>query len=151
MLPTAMAWSAVATNTTNVAAAAEERLDVAVLDEPDHVLAGPRVHQGRPDHPQDLAAASPLFPQELRQDGIIHGLLARDLALHEPEFVRAVRAAQEPFGVHVDALAPVLLAPHADDLPRAHGARLGHYPPALRPQPAGAVHARHPRAPPGPH
>src|SRR5438445_12144198 len=41
--------------------APEKRLDVAVLDEPDHVLAGARVHDRGTHHPADPAAPLPLL------------------------------------------------------------------------------------------
>ncbi len=71
----------------------EHRAHVAVLDEPDHVLARARMHQRGSDHPQNLAAAGFLFAEQLCEHAVIHRPLARHLGGHEAEFVGAVRPA----------------------------------------------------------
>src|SRR5438876_995248 len=104
--------------------ATEERLHVAVLDEPDHVFARPRMYQSGAHHPDDLPAALLFLSQELRQDRVVHGSLARHFRLHEAELVGAVTAAEEAFGMHEDALAAILFRADGHGLPFAHPARL---------------------------
>src|SRR5205814_10633151 len=110
-------------------------------NEPDHVFARPGMHQRGTHHPQDLAAATLLLAEPLRQHGVVDGLLARHLGLHEPELVGTVRAAEETLGMHEDALAAVLLGAHRDELALAHPAGLGHDEIAARVQHHHAVHA----------
>src|SRR5207245_3097194 len=91
----------------------------AVLDEPDHVLAGARMHERGPHDPDDPAAPLLLLSQQLGQHGVIDGPLARHLRLHEAKLVRAVAAAEEALGMHEDALAAVLFRAAGDRLPLA--------------------------------
>ncbi len=129
---------------------AEERLHVAVLDEPDHVFARSRVYQGGPHHPDDLPAALLLLTQELRQDRVVHGPLPRHLRLHEAELVGAVTAAEKALGVHEDALAAILFRADRDGLPFTHLARLGRHQITGGLTHDDAIHARQTRAGPRP-
>src|SRR5881409_4381570 len=129
---------------------AEERLHVAVLDEPDHVFARSRVYQGGPHHPDDLPAALLLLTQELCQDRVVHGPLPRHLRLHEAELVGAVTAAKKALGVHEDALAAILFRADRHGLPFAHLARLSRHQITGGLTHDDAIHARQTRAGPRP-
>ena len=95
---------------------------------------------------QTISPAPRLFlAQQLGQHAVVHRLLARHLGLHEPELVGAVRAAQEPLGVHVDALAAVLRGAQGDRRAARHAARLGGHELAVRLAHDHAVHARQAR------
>src|SRR5256885_815065 len=79
----------------------------------------------RTNHPQDLAAPLVLFTKELRQDTVVDRPLARHFGRHEPELVRAVRAAEKSFDVHEDTFAAVLRGADDERIAAADAPRLG--------------------------
>src|SRR5690606_29109546 len=88
--------------------AAEERTDVAVLDEPGDDVTAAAVQHCRTDDPDDVSAAFPLLSQQLGHARVVDGLLARDLAAHELELATALRAAEKTGRVDEDAFAAIL-------------------------------------------
>ena len=129
---------------------AQEGAHVAVLDEPHHVFAGPRVHEGGADDPHDAPAPVLLFTEQLREDGVVDGPLARHFGLHEPELVGAVPPAEEPLGVDEDALAAVLSRCDRNLVVLAHLARLRGDQLAPGRLHDHTIHARQARPPPRP-
>ena len=123
---------------------AEECLHIAVPDEPDHVLARSGVHQRGPHDPEDLSPALLFLPEQLRQDRVVGGPLARHLRLHETELGGAVAAAEEPFGVHEDAVAAVFLGTGGHCVALAHLAGLGRHQVARRLAHDDAIHPGEP-------
>ncbi len=122
--------------------AGQHRLHVALADEPLEI--GPRagVHQRRPDHPEQVAAALPFLAQAGGEFLVVDRALAAHLGGHEAELVGAVRARQEAGGVHEHALRPVLGLPHHDLLAGLEPARFDD----LQRLPAPHDHAVHARA-----
>src|SRR3989441_10615804 len=129
--------------------AAEQRAHVAVVDEPDQVVARPGVHQRGPHDPERLAAALLLLAQQLCQQAVVRRPLAGHLRLHEAELVGAVTAPEEALDVYVAALAPRLRRADGDRRALLHPARLGHHEVAVRVEDYHAVHPGEPRWAPG--
>jgi hypothetical protein len=94
--------------------AGQQRADESVPNEPHHVGARARMHERRPGHPDDVAAAIAFVDEERREMGVIDRLLARDLAGHELEL--AVVLARGGIDMDEDPFAPVLLFPDGDEL-----------------------------------
>src|SRR6266511_400360 len=105
--------------------APEEHVDVAVFDEPDHVLARAGVYQRGTDDPEDLATALLLGPKQLRQHAVVHRSLARHFRRHETEFVRTVGAAEKALDVNEDPFGAVFRRPHGDLVALSDAPRLG--------------------------
>src|SRR5438874_2449598 len=74
---------------------AQQRTDVAVLDEPHHVFARPGVNQRGAHDPYDPPAPLLLLAEQFGENRVVHRPLARHLGLHEPELVGAVPSAEK--------------------------------------------------------
>src|SRR2546427_117442 len=152
MLPTAIAWSAVATNTAKVAWAVHCRIASCAASVSVRTSgSGPssRIEPARTNGTPCITSAcmipavtipcctAALMPPTRA--------LARHGGLHEAEFVRAVAAAKEAFGMDQDALAAVLRGGHGHELALLDATRLGDDEVRLRVKHDHAVHARQAR------
>jgi len=105
--------------------AAEERVHVAVADEPGEDVTSARMQHRRADHPHDVSPTPALLAEDRRDPGVVHRLLAAHLRAHELELViRGAARAEEAGGVHVDPFTAVLGRAQQNTLAGAHVPRL---------------------------
>ena len=105
--------------------AAQQRMTIAVFNEPDHVVARARVYERGSDHPEDPAAAHFFQAQQLRQDAVVHRPLARHFRRHKSEFVGTVGAAEKTLDMYEDPVGAILRRSDRDLVALAYAARLG--------------------------
>ena len=122
--------------------AAQQRMTIAVFNEPDHVVARARVHERGSDHPEDPAAAHFFQAQQLRQDAVVHRPLARHFRRHKSEFVGTVGAAEKTLDMYEDPVGAILRRSDRDLVALAYAARLGDHQVVAARLHDHAVHAR---------
>mgnify|MGYP003694268235 CR=1 FL=1 len=85
-----------------------------VADEPLEVSPRAGMHQRRSRHPDEVTALRLFLVEPRGELLIVDRALTAHLGGHEAELVRAMRPAEESFGVNVDALGAVLRQSHGD-------------------------------------
>jgi hypothetical protein len=119
--------------------AGQHRLYVAVPNEPLEIGPGPRVHQRRSGHPDQITAPPFLLPNSRGQLLIIDRALSADFCCHEAKFVDSVAASQKTLSVNHDAFGAVLRLTHGNQLASLEPPRFD----GLQPRTAFHYHAIH--------
>ena len=98
------------------------------------------MHERRPGHPHDVAAAVALIDEQSREVHVVDGLFSRHLARHELEL--AIVVATSCLGVHEDAFAPIFPLADRHEIADADAAHLADPQIAVATQDERRIHAR---------
>jgi hypothetical protein len=94
----------------------EDRLNVAVANEPLEIRSRPGMDQSRPDNPHQISAPPLFLTDPGSQLLVIDRPLAADFGGHEAEFVGAMYTTQEALRVDNDPVGTVLCLAHRDQV-----------------------------------